>query len=177
MAFATAGFGATTGPITATLIRIGTGEVGASYDASGNLVVTRATASTYTPARFDAMRLVSGATPLAGLLTGAYDVTAADCGMFVSASAGGVVFAANTQGLPANFGPGRGKWALRDVARVRVEVRPRITVAAAATGVGTGIDVDVRLASADLTISLRCHLEEPIDAMDVIISYVQSTLG
>ncbi len=169
MAFATAGFGAATGPITATLIVSAVGEVGASYDASGNLVFTRATASTWTPSRFDTIIMDSGADPLGPLLTGPFAVAGADCGMFVSASAGGVVYAASTQGLPANFGPGRGKWTQAEVARLRVTCRPRVTVGAIATGVGASFSVNVALVVADVQISIRNHIEEKLDLMSIRI--------
>lgn len=84
------------------------GEVGAGYDANDNLQFQRASGSVYTPRRVDMLLIagVVGGSPVLGAVTlGAFAGADVDCGTLVTAAPG-----LNEHGLPANFGPGRGKW-------------------------------------------------------------------
>lgn len=85
------------------------GEQGASYDADGRLAFTTADGVVYTPERVDTLVLPIGATevagPLKGLVAGSADPANGDTGALTTAAP-----VVNQNGLPTNFGPGRGKW-------------------------------------------------------------------
>lgn len=172
MAFA-GGFGAAAAQITAGNIELNTGEGGDSYDADGRLVVGRASGSLYTPARIDTIQVLSkGGNPLGAIVAGGPDPANVDTGELVSAVPG-----ANQHGLPANFGPGRGKWTERDLNRIRVWARPSYTKAVNNDTAGMMTETGAILVGGDVVIRVRNHDSVAVGPCVLIVELTHSVQG
>lgn len=113
-----AGIGAAGGLVDAAAVRSAIPEAAAAaIDADGVLTVLNASGQKLFGGpgqRFGELAIVGAA--LDAYVDGSVGGTAADTGVLTTAAPG-----ATAQGLPVNFGPGRGQWTEADVARVRVE--------------------------------------------------------
>lgn len=136
--------GGTIGPsgalIPANLIVNIKGEIGDSYDALDNIRFLSASGQLYTPDRVDTLFIQIGTDPaapqpepLGALLAGNANSANADSGALVTA-----VAAANQNGLPRNFGPGRGNWnGPTGQLRLRATTAETLNVTVPAAGVGS----------------------------------------
>jgi hypothetical protein len=160
-------FGASGSILPAAQMRAASGELGASINADGQLVLTRASGSTYVPETFDQFRIscgVAGTPPLAGVVIGLADPANADTGRLVSAAPG-----QDEHGLPTNFGPGRGKWTQADFERIRIVALPTLNVAAPATGVGSVTMVQGSVAAGDIELDVRNYFEQDLVSLILIV--------
>lgn len=158
------------------------GEAADSYDADSKVVFARATGSKYTPARVDTlvvrMGLDEATPPLAETQTGAPSAALSDAGAFVTSAPG-----ADQHGLPANFGPGRGKWGAGDASRIRVHIDPVYDAPAAGEttdptdAVGHLTDVSVTIAFGDILILVRNMNKTELFAAQIVIEYTHSIQG
>lgn len=154
------------------------GEQGSGYAVPASLVdqlaFDRASGSTYTPASINTL-LLDGGAALGAVVAGGFNEANADCGLLVSAAP-----VADTHGLPANFGPGRGNWTLADANRVRVSFREQSTVVAGPPVLGPGsvVTADVGVvAGGNISISIRNQNAVALDNVTIIVEYLHSIQG
>lgn len=174
MAFA-GSFGAAAALIPFGIITNILGESSPGYDANGNITFTRASGQVYTPARVDTL-IISGTTdqtPPLGLLTVGFPAIAdADTGQLTTAVAG-----VNQHGLPANFGPGRGKWGGVNVTglnRIRVSAVAILDVGVAADGAGSVQSHPIQ-SGTDATVTVRSYFGEVVDSLVLTVECIHST--
>jgi len=168
------------------------GEQGAGYDANGRLKFTTADGVVYTPERVDTLLIglqsTEASNPLDAVIAGGDDITHADCGELVTSAP-----AANQNGLPTNFGPGRGNWNLFTTAggpfsitRVRVDYEPKITAALPSQappntgGVGQGsvMTTDIEpIGSADVGVITRNFFGVNLDKLVMTVECLHSIQG
>jgi hypothetical protein len=142
-----------------------TGIAGGSVrflDANGRLV-----AGGSEPVRSVVLEISGGA--LAAYVAGPSDGTAADVGRLMSA-----VPAGGAQGLPVNFGPGRGKWADGDLYRLSVEILSQSHFPL--TAGGGFVVVSSAVAAGDLVITFRNFSSVPLSACTVRLRYDHSAI-
>lgn len=112
-----------------------------------------------------------GGTDLLAVRVGAaFDETAADTGLFVTAEPG-----ADQHGLPANFGPGRGNWSEGDVARLNVQVPDPANAAVGAATTLYAVTWQARLVGDDVEIYIHNNGDAVVGAnASVLLQYVQA---
>lgn len=172
MAFA-GSFGAAEALIPFGMITNILGETSPGYDANGNIMFTRASGQVYTPPRVDTLIITAttGQTAPLGITTvGLPSIVDADTGRLTSAAPG-----ANEHGLPANFGPGRGKWAnVTGANRLRASVDAVLDVAVVADSAGSVQAVSLLL-GADCSVTARSYFGEVIDSFIMTVECIHST--
>ena len=151
-------------------------EQGAAYDPvlTSQLRFERASTSTYTPTSINTLILDGGAAALGAAVAGAASEANADCGLLVSD-----VPAANQNGLPANFGPGRGNWTPADALRIRVSFRESCTVVAGppVTGPGSVVVDSLGVVGGNISILIRNQNAVALTNLNVIVEYLHSIQG
>lgn len=175
--------GGTIGPsgalIPANLIVNIKGESGVSYDAADNIQFQDASGQLYTPSRVDTL-LIQVSTdlnagqpaPLGALLAGSTNIANADSGMLVTSAP-----AANQNGLPANFGPGRDKWdGPTGQQRIRVTTAEQLNVAVPAAGAGSVVAL-AGASGGNASAVLRNFHAEPLDTLTLTVECVHSVQG
>jgi|GEM_PF-2593408 len=158
------------------LIKNSQGEQAASYDAAGRIAFTRAGGQVYTPDRVDTLfiAIATDQTPPLGItVTGLPLGASADTGLLVTG-----VPAANENGLPTNFGPGRGRWdgpTGQSRLRVTAEAIVDVTVVANAAGalaVSTG-----PVSAGNARAGVRNYSGEVVDSILLIVECLHSVQG
>lgn len=173
-------FGGTIGPsgalIPANIIFNIKGELGHSYDADGRIRFQDASGNIYTPERVDTLfvqiAIDQAVPPLGALLVGNENPANADTGVLVTAAP-----AANQNGLPVNFGPGRGRWAgPTGQQRIRCEASETLNVVAVAAGAGSVV-ARSGAGPTDALVTVRNFHGEQLSQLTLRVSVEHSVQG